>query len=35
MNQACQDAAMKLKYSPALKDGVPVKTKLTFPILIK
>ena len=35
MNDACQEAAAKLKYTPAVKDGVPVKTKLTFPILIK
>ncbi len=35
MNQACEEAASKLKYSPAFKDGVPVKTKMTFPILVK
>jgi len=35
MNDECQAAAAKVKYSPAVKDGVPVKTKMTFPILIK
>ena len=35
MNAACVDAAKRLRYSPAMKDGVPVKTKLTFPIVIK
>ena len=35
MNQACEEAASKLKFSPAFKDGVPVKTKMTFPILVK
>lgn len=35
MNDACRRAAMKLRYSPALKDGVPVKTKVTFPIVMK
>lgn len=36
MNAACQEAALRLKYSPALKDGVPVKTKMTIPpVLLK
>lgn len=35
MNAACVDAAKKLRYSPAMKDGVPVKTQLTFPVVIK
>ncbi len=35
MNDACRRASMKLRYSPALKDGVPVKTKVTFPIVMK
>lgn len=35
MNRACEEAAMKLKYSPAISNGVPVKTKMTFPIHVK
>lgn len=35
MNDACRRAALKLKFSPALKDGVPVRTKVTFPIVMK
>jgi TonB family protein len=35
MNDSCRRAGMKLRYSPALKDGVPVKTKVTFPIVMK
>lgn len=35
MNRACEEAAMKLRYSPAISAGVPVKTKMTFPILVK
>ena len=35
MNRACQEAAMKLKYSPAISGGVPVKTKMTFTIHVK
>jgi TonB family protein len=35
LNRACEDAAMKLKYSPAISGGVPVKTKMTFPILVR
>jgi TonB family protein len=35
MNDECQAAAAKVKYSPAVKDGVPVKTKMTFPIIVK
>ena len=35
MNDECQSAAAKVKYTPAVKDGVPVKTKMTFPIVIK
>jgi hypothetical protein len=35
MNEACRYAALRLQYTPALKDGVPVKTTLTFPIFVK
>lgn len=35
MNRACEEAAMKLKFSPAISGGVPVKTKMTFPIRVK
>ncbi len=35
LNRACEEAAMKLKYSPAISAGVPVKTKMTFPILVR
>jgi TonB family protein len=35
LNRACEDAAMKLKYSPAISGGVPVKTKMTFPIHVR
>jgi len=35
LNAACEDAALKLKFSPAISKGVPVKTKMTFPILFK
>ena len=35
MNRACEEAAMRLKYSPPMKDGVPVKTKYTFPVVVK
>jgi TonB family protein len=35
MNATCVEAAKGLRYSPAMKDGVPVKTKLTFPVVIK
>ncbi len=35
MNDACRRAALKLKFSPALKDGVPVRTKVTFPVVMK
>lgn len=35
MNDVCREAALKLKYSPAIKEGLPVKTKVTFPIVIK
>ncbi len=35
MNDAVRRAALKLRYTPALKDGVPVKTTLTFPVVIK
>lgn len=35
MNEACRAATMKLKFSPAMKDGVPVKTHITFPIKIE
>jgi TonB family protein len=35
LNRACEDAALKLKYSPAISGGVPVKTKMTFPILVR
>lgn len=35
MNDVCREAASRLKYTPAVKEGVPVRTKLTFPIMIK
>jgi TonB family protein len=35
MNNAVRRAALKLRYTPALKDGVPVKTTLTFPVVVK
>jgi TonB family protein len=35
MNDVCREAASRLKYTPAVKEGVPVKTKMTFPIMIK
>ncbi len=35
LNDACRQAALKLKYAPAMKDGVAVKTNVTFPIAIK
>jgi TonB family protein len=35
MNDACRRAALRLKFSPALKEGVPVRTKVTFPIVLK
>lgn len=35
MNEACRAATMKLKFSPAMKDGVPVKTHITFPIKLE
>jgi TonB family protein len=35
LNAACEEAALKLKFSPAISKGVPVKTKMTFPILFK
>lgn len=35
MNEACRAATMKLKFSPAMKDGVPVKTHTTFPIKLE
>ncbi len=35
MNDAVRRAALKMKYTPALKDGVPVKTTLTFPVVIR
>ncbi len=35
MNDAVRRAALKMRYTPALKNGVPVKTTLTFPVVIK
>ncbi len=35
LNAACEEAAMRLKFSPGISKGVPVKTKMTFPILFK
>jgi TonB family protein len=35
MNEVCRQAALRVRYSPALKDGVPVKTTLTYPIVIR
>lgn len=35
VDRACQEAAMKLRYSPAFKAGVPVSTKMTFPIQVR
>lgn len=35
MNDVCREAASRLKYTPAVKEGVPVRTKMTFPIMIK
>lgn len=32
LDEACIEAAMKTRYSPAIKDGVPVKTQLTYPV---
>ena len=35
VDRACQEAAMKLRYSPAFKEGTPVSTKMTFPIQVR
>ncbi|MGA9751692.1 MAG: TonB family protein [Acidobacteriota bacterium] len=35
MDEVCRQAALRVRYSPALKDGVPVKTNLTYPIVIR
>ncbi len=35
LNDACLQAALQTKYSPAIKDGVPVKTTLTYPVVFK
>lgn len=35
MSQAVVAAALKLKYTPAIKSGVPVKTKVTFPVRLE
>ncbi|MEW5764381.1 MAG: TonB family protein, partial [Acidobacteriota bacterium] len=35
LNDACVQAALQTKYSPAIKDGVPVKTTLTYPVVFK
>ncbi len=35
LNEACLKAALKSKYTPAIKDGVPVKTTLTYPVVFK
>ncbi|MEW6756956.1 MAG: energy transducer TonB, partial [Acidobacteriota bacterium] len=35
LNDACVQAALQSKYSPAIKDGVPVKTTLTYPVVFK
>ena len=35
LNDACIKAALQTRYSPAIKDGVPVKTTLTYPVVFK
>ncbi len=35
LNEACLKAALQGKYTPAIKDGVPVKTTLTYPVVFK
>ena len=35
LDDACVKAALQTKYSPAIKDGVPVKTVLTYPVVFR
>ncbi|MGC8763994.1 MAG: TonB family protein, partial [Acidobacteriota bacterium] len=35
LHDACVKAALETRYSPAIKDGVPVKTKMTYPVVFK
>ncbi|MEJ2368265.1 MAG: TonB family protein [Acidobacteriota bacterium] len=35
MNDACLAAALKSRYSPAIKNGIPVTTNLTYSIVLK
>jgi len=35
MGEALVRAAQQMRYTPAIKDGVPVKTKLTFPVRLE
>jgi TonB family protein len=35
LSDACIKAALQTRYSPAIKDGVPVKTTLTYPVVFK
>ncbi|MGC8724370.1 MAG: TonB family protein [Acidobacteriota bacterium] len=35
LDEECVKAALKSRYSPAIKDGVPVKTSITYPVVFK
>ncbi len=35
LGASCITAAKKSRYSPAIKDGVPVKTQITYPVIFK
>ncbi len=35
LDEECVKAALKSRYSPAIKDGVPVKTAITYPVVFK
>jgi TonB family protein len=35
LNDACVKAAQQTTYTPAIKDGVPVKTLMTYPVIFK